>query len=121
MEQESPLRLRGLEHATVRGLRVPVASSLRSRLLGLAFLRRRRTGAGLLLPACRSVHTFGMLFRLDVSFIDAAGREIRVERAVPPGRVLCERQAVAVLEVPSKGADVPEVACEGGESPRPAA
>jgi uncharacterized protein len=105
MEEKVPLRLRGLGSVEALGLRVPVASSLPSRFLGLALLGRQRAGAGLLLPRCRSVHTFGMLFRLDVHFIDPDGREIRAARAVPPGRVLFERRAVAVLEVPSKGGE----------------
>jgi uncharacterized protein len=105
MEQTIPLRLRGLEPVEALGVRVPVASDPGTRLLGLAFVRRRRAGPGLLIPRCRSVHTFGMLFDLDVHFIDAAGAEVRTARAVPPGRILCERRAVAVLEVPSEGGE----------------
>ena len=105
MEHKPALRLRGLGSVEALGVRVPVASSLRSRLLGLALLRRQRAGTGLLLPGCRSVHTFGMFFRLDVHFIDADGREIRVARAIPPGRLLFERRAAAVLEVPSEGGE----------------
>jgi uncharacterized membrane protein (UPF0127 family) len=50
---------------------------------------------------CRSVHTFGMRFALDLHWLDADGRTIRVDRAVGPGRVRCCRAARAVLEVPS--------------------
>jgi uncharacterized membrane protein (UPF0127 family) len=110
MEQKVPFRLRGNRSVEVLGVRVPVAARLPCRLMGLALLRRQRAGSGLLLPGCRSVHTFGMFFRLDVHFIDAAGREIRVERAVSPGRILFEWRAVAVLEMPA----------EGGESASPA-
>jgi len=105
MEQKVPLRLRGLGSVETPVCRVPVASSLPSRLLGLALLRRERAGPGLLLTRCRSVHTFGMRFRLDVHFIDATGREVRVARAVPPGRIMFERRAASVLEVPSEGGE----------------
>ena len=56
-----------LERSGLLGLEVPVATTRLSRLLGLALLRRRRAGAGLLIPRCRSVHTFGMRFPLDLS------------------------------------------------------
>ena len=83
------------------GVRVAVASTARARLLGLAGLPGLPPGWALLLPRCRSVHTFGMRFALDVVFVDEAGRPVRVERAVRPGRVLAARTARAVLEAPA--------------------
>ena len=74
-----------------------VAESLRARLIGLA-LRRRSPDYALLLPRCRSVHTFGMRFPLDLFWLDRNGRVIRVDEAVPPWRVRSCRRAVAVLE-----------------------
>jgi uncharacterized protein len=94
-------RLRRLRTRTVLGHRVAVADGHLSRLLGLALLCRRRAGPGLLLPGCRAVHTFGMLFRLDIVFLDADYRELRCERAVGFGRSLNEPNAAAVLELPS--------------------
>jgi uncharacterized protein len=75
------------------------ATTLRARFLGLAFMRKPPpAGHALLIPQCRSVHTFGMRFEIDVTFLDERGQTIRVERAVPPRRVLFERHAFAVLE-----------------------
>jgi uncharacterized membrane protein (UPF0127 family) len=96
-----PIRFRGLGRREILGARVPIATTRPSRLLGLALLRRRRAGLGLLIPRCRSVHTFGMGFRLDVLFLDAEGRVIELRRAVPPGRFVRCAGAVAVLELPS--------------------
>jgi uncharacterized protein len=98
---ETPLRFRPLERAELLGLEVPVATTSLSRLLGLALLGRRRAGPGLLLPRCRSVHTFGMRFRLDVHFLDESGRVIELRRGVAPGRVIRCAGAMAVLELPS--------------------
>ena len=53
-------------------------------LLGLAHLDRDRGGAGLLIPRCRCVHTFGMRFALDVVFLDPAGRRSAALRRCPP-------------------------------------
>jgi uncharacterized membrane protein (UPF0127 family) len=100
---ERPRRLRGLPRAEVRGRRVPVATSRRARLLGLSHLDRRRAGAGLLIPGCRSVHTFGMRFPLDLVFLDFDLRPVALRRAVPPRRLVFERRAQAVLELPSGG------------------
>ena len=75
-----------------------VAGSFRARLLGLALLRDVPPDCALRLPACSSVHTFGMRFRVDVMFLDREGRVLRVERRVPPGRVLRCRGAAEVLE-----------------------
>lgn len=97
----TPRRFAGLERREVAGVRVPVASGLACRLLGLAHLDRERAGPGLLIPRCRSVHTFGMRFPLDIVFLDDAEREIRVVQAVPSCRAVAVRGAAAVLELPS--------------------
>jgi hypothetical protein len=76
-----------------------VATGFRARLLGLAF--RRRAAEPLLIPRCRSVHTFGMRFAIDVVFLDAGGRVLRVAEAVPPGRIVSCRGARAVVEIPA--------------------
>jgi uncharacterized protein len=94
------LRLRDLPSTTVLGLRVPVATGPRARLLGLAYLNRDETGTGLLIPRCSSVHTFGMRFALDLVFLDRDGRPFSFRPAVPPRRIAADRRAVAVLELP---------------------
>ena len=93
-------RLRRLPSRLVLGRRVLVASTLRSRLLGLSGLGREDAGPGLLIPRCSSVHTFGMRFALDLVFIDRAGRPRSVRREVPPGRIAFDSRASAVLELP---------------------
>jgi uncharacterized membrane protein (UPF0127 family) len=96
-----PGRLRRLRRADVLGTDVPVAETRRSRLLGLALLPRERAGAGLLIPRCRSVHTVGMRFALDVVFLDSRGAVIGVRCALGPGRVARNARAASVLELPS--------------------
>lgn len=70
-------------------------------MLGLSHLDQRRAGAGLLIPGCRSVHTFGMRFALDLVFLDFDMRPVALRRAVPPRRLVFERRAEAVLELPA--------------------
>lgn len=78
---------------------VPVAASVRARLLGLALLDRSAAPHGLLIPRCRSVHTVGMRFALDLHFLDAQGTAVSIRRAVPPGRIVREPLARSVLEL----------------------
>jgi uncharacterized membrane protein (UPF0127 family) len=101
MTSPEPIRFRGLDRAALLGHEVPVANTHRSRVLGLALLARERAGSGLLIPRCRSVHTFGMRFPLDVLFLDAADQVIESRRGVPPARVIRCPGATAVLELPS--------------------
>jgi uncharacterized protein len=96
-------RLRRLPVRIVLGYEVVVADSHLSRLMGLALLARERAPRGLLLPGCRAVHTIGMRFAIDVVFLDAEGRALRVDPALPPGRFVAEHRARAVLELPSGG------------------
>jgi uncharacterized membrane protein (UPF0127 family) len=77
------------------------ATGFRARLLGLAF-RREPPGYALLLRRCRSVHTFGMRFPLDIVFLDERGSPLKFAWDVPPRRVLHCRGASAVLEAPSR-------------------
>jgi uncharacterized membrane protein (UPF0127 family) len=81
-------------------MQIRVARSAWARLVGLA-LRGRPRDQALLLPRCRSVHTFGMRFALDLVWLDRAGRVIEVEHGVPPGRLRRRREATAVLEAPA--------------------
>jgi uncharacterized protein len=93
-------RLCRLPVADVLGHEVPVAIGSSVRLLGLSHLDRGRAGRGLLIPRCRSIHTFGMRFALDLVFLDRDGRPCSVRRGVPPRRLAWDRRADAVLELP---------------------
>jgi uncharacterized protein len=95
-----PLRFRRLRRIELAGRSVPVAATRVSRLLGLALLCAGRAGEGLLIPRCRSVHTFGMRFRLHLIFLDDRLAPISVRGSAPPNRVFRDRRAAAVLELP---------------------
>jgi hypothetical protein len=85
----------------VLGAVYPVANTRTARLLGLARLEREEAGPGLLIPGCRSVHTFGMRFPLDVWFLGPYGEPLAVRRRLGRSRVVRHREAKAVLEVPT--------------------
>ena len=82
------------------------ARTFRERLLGLAL--RRRTDYALLIPRCRSVHTAGMRFALDLVWLDRDGAIVQLDRRVRPWRVRSCAAAAAVLEVPASAAGADE-------------
>jgi len=94
-------RLQRLPRRRVCGRSVAVASGPVSRLLGLTGLSREAVGAGLLIPRCACVHTFGMRFELDLVFLDRGLRPLATRRRVPPRRLAWEPAAAAVLELPA--------------------
>jgi uncharacterized membrane protein (UPF0127 family) len=77
-----------------------VARGFRERLIGLGWSRTPRAVA-LLLPRCRSVHTFGMRYPLDLYWLDGRGEIVRVDRGVRPCRVVRCPGARSVVEVPA--------------------
>ena len=90
-----------------RCLDAVVADSLAARLAGLAGLRHWPDRQALLLPCCRSVHTVGMRFPIDVAFVSwppAAGacEVVALEVAVQPLRIVATRvlprRSVAAIE-----------------------
>lgn len=94
-------RFRRLERRSLHGFDVMVARDPLSRLVGLAFLDRDRAPEGLLIPRCRSVHTYGMRFPLDLLFLGQTGRPLIAVREVGPGHRVRVPGAAAVLELPS--------------------
>jgi len=73
-----------------------------TRLLGLMFRERPLTDEAYHLVPCNSVHTFFMRFPIDVLFLDADGRVLRIVGGVAPWRVLLPvKEAASVLELPA--------------------
>lgn len=62
-----------------------VASHPAARVRGL--LGRDGLEGALLLPGCRSVHTLGMRFPIDVAFLDRGGRVVALVAPMLPWRV----------------------------------
>jgi uncharacterized membrane protein (UPF0127 family) len=81
------------------GLRIVEARTRRSRGRGLARLDTMPSDVGLQLAPCRSIHTFGMRFALDLLWLDGTGAVVRVDREVPPRRVRTCWRARSVIEV----------------------
>jgi uncharacterized membrane protein (UPF0127 family) len=70
-----------------------------SRMVGLLAHRSLPTGDGLLLAPAWSIHTWFMRFAIDVVFLDADHRVLRLYPGLPPWRLVSgTRRARTVLE-----------------------
>jgi uncharacterized membrane protein (UPF0127 family) len=79
-------------------LRLAVADRPSARAAGLAALGAMPPRTALLIPGCRSVHTFGMRFALDLIWLTDDGRIVDVSASVRPWRIVTRAHARAVVE-----------------------
>ena len=56
-------------------------------------------GEGMLFPGCRSMHTMGMAYAIDLLYLNASGTIIGVEPNLKPYRTSFCRSASAALEL----------------------
>ena len=80
--------------------RIRLADSFFSRLIGFLGRRSLEEDEGLWIRPCRSIHTVGMRFPIDVVFLDAKNRVVKTVSGLAPFRI-CRggRKAKSVLEV----------------------
>jgi uncharacterized membrane protein (UPF0127 family) len=76
-----------------------VADSFLTRFRGLMGRADLPAGEGLLFPGTRSVHTHFMRFAIDVVFLDADDRVVRIVPRLRPWRAAASRDARSVLEL----------------------
>jgi uncharacterized protein len=81
-----------------------LANSYFSRLIGLLGKTRRwcQPGRGLWIVPSHGVHTLGMMFSIDVVFLDREYQVVHLAERMRPFRVSAiELRAVSILELPS--------------------
>ncbi len=76
-----------------------IAKDPLTRMRGLLGRRKLADGEGILLRPASSVHTWFMLFPIDVVFLDGELSVLRVVPHVRPWRAVWRRGAAAVLEL----------------------
>jgi uncharacterized protein len=119
-----PLRCVDAQGGDVAAVQAIVARRFGLRLCGLLALPPLAPGQALLLSPCNSVHTCFMRYRIDVVFIDRAGRVIKLVEALKPWRAagaigaahtleLAAGQALALGLTPGAFVDVHATPAEG--------
>ena len=82
--------------------RARLARTLSQRLAGLLKEEALPEGGGLILLACRAVHTWGMRFAIDVVFADRAWQVVALVSSMRPGRISpIIWRAAAAIELPA--------------------
>lgn len=78
---------------------VRTATGVVSRMKGLLGKKELGKGESLLIKPCKSVHTIGMRFPIDIVFLDK-GNNVITLRTLPPNRITgIYLKAVSVLEL----------------------
>lgn len=79
-----------------------VADRFLKRLLGLLGRTHLPASRGLWIKPCDAIHTIGMLFSIDVLFLDRERRVVRAIHDLAPFRlVFTVKTAVSVIELPA--------------------
>jgi uncharacterized membrane protein (UPF0127 family) len=89
---------------TFVGTEVTVANTYLRRLVGLLGKTRRwaQSGRGLWIVPCHGVHTIGMMFPIDLVFLNKEKQVVRVEEHLRPFRISSvSLRACSVLELPA--------------------
>src|ERR1700685_3960805 len=85
------------------GLSVAPADTLTSRLKGMLGRVRMKPDDGIWLSPSRGIHTIGMLFAIDLVYLDAANRVIHLVEHLGPFRISPIRiKCASILELKSR-------------------
>ena len=103
-------RVKNLTRASDVGQSVELADTSLTRMFGLLGRRGLDAGGGLWIKPSSGVHTFFMMFRIDVIGLDRDLKVIKLWRCLPPFRVTSVSMKLkSVIELPCgaiKAADV---------------
>ncbi len=85
--KDSTMTLRNMTRATTVGTRITIADTSLTRLVGLVGKRRLDSGCGLLIRPSSGIHTFGMLFSIDVVALSRGLKVLQLWHCLAPFRM----------------------------------
>lgn len=104
--------IRNVTRATVIGTRIAVADTCLTRLIGLLGRKGLETDTGLWIRPSSGVHTFGMLFPIDVIALDRTLRVCAVWPRLRPWRISGVSWRIhSVIELPTGSIQQGNVQC----------
>lgn len=96
------MTLRDITRGTAVGTRITIANTSLTRLIGLAGRRELTPGCGLLIRPSSGVHTFGMLFSIDVVALSKDLRVLKLWHRLAPFRITSvDLKRYSMLELPA--------------------
>ena len=100
--KEHTMTLRDITRATTVGTRITIADTSLTRLIGLVGKRRLDSGCGLLIRPSSGIHTFGMLFSIDVVALSRGLQVLELWHRMGPFRMTRIRwRTHSMLELPA--------------------
>jgi uncharacterized membrane protein (UPF0127 family) len=103
LELEEALCAFNMTQQSFLGLRVTCANTLFSRLRGLLGRTRLAGDEGLWMVPSRGIHSIGLMFPMDVVYLDEACHVIHIVEQFAPFRIApFKTKAQSVLELPAK-------------------
>ena len=78
---------------------VDMALTRRERRRGLLGRETMAEDAAMFIAPCFAIHTVGMAFPIDVAFVDAGGRVVRLVHHLQPRRLAASLGGCAVIEL----------------------
>jgi uncharacterized membrane protein (UPF0127 family) len=95
------MRVRNSRNGRELSAKGEVADLIWQRMKGLLGRDRLDPGESLWIKPCRSIHTIGMRFPIDVVFLDKRNVVVAAREKLPPNRITrLYFRAVSVLELP---------------------
>ncbi len=102
LSKGATMTLRDITRGTVVGTRITIADTSLTRLIGLAGRRGLDSGCGLLISPSSGIHTFGMLFSIDVVALSRDLRVLKVWHRLAPFRMTSVNlKRHSMLELPA--------------------
>jgi uncharacterized membrane protein (UPF0127 family) len=87
---------------TFLSMRVKVADSIASRMIGLLGRRSLNPDGGVWIVPANSIHTIGMMFSFDLIMLDKDFRVVTIKEMVRPFRIVLPKlRAESVIELPT--------------------
>lgn len=83
-------------------MKIKIANSFKDKLLGLMF--RKNINYGLLIPNCKSIHTFNMRENIDVLLLDSNFMVLMINRNVKKNKIInfyTKEKHPYILELPA--------------------
>ena len=100
--KDARLHVIDITRATTVGIRITIADTSFARLIGLLGKRRLDSGCGLLIRPSSGIHTFGMLFSIDVVALSRDLRVLKLWHRLAPFRVTSiNLKTHCMLELPA--------------------
>jgi uncharacterized membrane protein (UPF0127 family) len=102
LSKGATMTLTDITRATAVGTRITIANTSLTRLIGLVGRRELASGCGLLIRPSSGIHTFGMLFSIDVVALSKDLRVLRVWHRLGPFRMTSVNlKTHSMLELPA--------------------